>query len=212
MLTVKYPWIKSYEKKFLGTLSTVQLCKAKWNILRGGYRRVLRNKETSFGGRKWRFEDDMSFLKDCVMERRRHTTRGTEDPEGAALDNEEEFITIVKEEPMENLYDGSSDNIPDEEWVSTGVAGEAEQTGDGFKVANQGVSGVERVREVVKEVDCVTQFFLSMAETVKSLPLIMQARVKGEVFKAVNAAEVQYLQEKGCCRCKGDKNIDHTYS
>jgi hypothetical protein len=37
---------------------------------------------------------------------------------------------------------------------------------------------------------------LSLADTVKTLPPLVQAHVKAEVFRAVNSAEVKFLQEK----------------
>jgi hypothetical protein len=39
-------------------------------------------------------------------------------------------------------------------------------------------------------------FFLSMAETVKTLPPLVQARIKADVFSCVSAAEIKYLQRR----------------
>lgn len=178
----------------------MDLCKAKWNILRASYRRILRNRESGFSkrGTKWRFEDALSFLKKSVLERRRFLLERYKNELGNSAASDDEQLT-VKEEPTEIVFEEmSTDDV--EEWASScGSQHVQEQEAK--------VDPIEDKAEKQNEAgdgDNVRQFFLSLADTVKTLPPLAQARVKAEVFQAVSRAEIKFLEEKANTKQKED--------
>mgnify|MGYP005984809381 FL=1 len=127
----------------------------------------------------------MSFLQDCIQSRRRRQQEQRQSTECNLSEDEDGFD--VKIEPEEGNFEegvqeddkaSSCDSVPVADLVKC-------LQGDGGRLARGGV-----------EKDTVTQFFLSMAETVKSFPLLVQAEVKAEVFRCVSTAEIQYLSAK----------------
>ncbi|RZB41469.1 MADF DNA bdg and/or BESS domain containing protein [Asbolus verrucosus] len=171
----------------IGIKGIPDVCKSKWNILRGGYRRALRNKESGviYRGKKWRFEDDLSFLKNSVVERRKFLMREKKKNVENISDNDEE-ITLIKEEPTEITYEKLSDN-QDEEWTNSS---EKEMIKSGQQIDH------DMEKDGGNNIDSIKRLFLSLAETVKTLPPLVQAQVKAEVFQCVSSAEIKYLRDK----------------
>lgn len=164
----------------------VEVCKSKWNILRSGYRRALKTKnyEIPTGRcRKWRFMDDLSFLKDCFPDLKPWVF---ENYSNASSDNVNEFISIVNEPPkLKFKKRKNSEERPVSLASSSSPACEPEMI---FVESEQ--------KNDPNEIDPLRYFFLSLAETVRTLPPVLQAEVKADVFKVVSAAEVRFLTQK----------------
>ncbi|RZB41470.1 MADF DNA bdg domain containing protein [Asbolus verrucosus] len=172
-------------------------CRAKWTILRSGYRKALRNSQSDVINirKKWRFEDSMSFLRDCIQNRKSQRCFELKRKNSTTTNNvsdEDEDTVDIKEEPEELTYEESNEYIQEDDRMSScdsmAIADVLKMTTVKYPPTTD--------KERKENRDAVTQFFLSMAETVKILPPLMQAQIKAEVFSCVSAAEIKYLQKK----------------
>ncbi|KAK7868912.1 hypothetical protein R5R35_014222 [Gryllus longicercus] len=69
--------------------------------------------------------------------------------------------------------------------------------GGGPKRNAQALAAAAAVEETRRQRDTTRDFFLYLADTVKTFPPYLQAQVKGKCFDAVNSAELTYMSRKG---------------
>nr|CAD7591246.1 unnamed protein product [Timema genevievae] len=188
------------------------LCREKWNTLRGSYRRSLRSKASWFDvtgtgkkRKKWRFEDEMSFLFDFIQERESLTNFvGDEGASKDAIEFEDEIKQEADTDPLASSEIAKLSAQSETASLQGAPRPKKNPSDDGDKEDGLETTLDGYIRRKSRTMpsdqttaldDNVTRFFVSMAETVKGFPPLLQAYVKAEVFKSVNMAEVRYLKE-----------------
>lgn len=147
-------------------------CKNKWLNLRDQYRRTVRKQKIAdsqgIKKKKWRFEDDMTFLIPFLREK---TT------------NPDSFHTKIESDEAE--CDDSEQILTfDEEGDETMLT--SSKIIDDFSQFNE---------PKPKETTPLDAFFVAMAETVKTFTPIYQNIAKKRIFNIVSGIEMEILQQ-----------------
>ncbi|KAF5299490.1 hypothetical protein FQR65_LT01072 [Abscondita terminalis] len=142
-------------------------CKKHWTVLRDGFRRNLK-KRKSLGGsstKKWKYEDEMNFLKPYLKERPISSPTGynssTEDPEPTPEDT--------------GMQESEDDSV---------------EPSDSFKKEKRRPHQNTIVFENEDEIDSL---FYSLAKTVKKMDPYYRALAKARVCSIVSDLELQNL-------------------
>lgn len=176
-------------------------CKDRWESLRGQYRKHI-NKITKSGqaathSTKWKYEEQMSFLRPLFKDRERVTSLQQEDTEIEVRIGDTNTQELCNE-PVHQEKDEASDNnetIP-EAGPSRTKKRKKEQS-DTSASATLMKYLVERKKEE-QPTNPIDTFFSLMATTVKNFKPVDQNFIKSKVFSLVNDVELKYLtQEEG---------------
>lgn len=177
-------------------------CKDRWEGLRGQYRKHV-NKITKSGqaathSTKWKYEEQMSFLRPFFKDRERVTSLQQQDTEIEDTEIGDTNTQNVCNEPVHQEKDEAYDNnetIP-EAGPSRTKKRKKEQS-DTSASATLMKYLVERKKEEQPS-NPIDTFFSLMATTVKKFKPVDQHLIKSKVFSLVNDVELKYLtQEEG---------------
>lgn len=185
-------------------------CKRQWSILRDNFRRALRKKKElrlSHPGtrvKKWKFEDEMSFLLPHFRERETSASIKVE----LDCDSDGDFITSDSPTADSSEAYFESPQVQIEEQPGTSKrASEKSSKAENYSevvVPQQSASmkyvleteEKAKAEEVVHSLEDVDYFFLSLAATVKRFSPYHRAIAKAKLFSFVSELEIEDIKQK----------------
>jgi hypothetical protein len=191
--------------------TSIDDCKTRWTNLRAYYRRALQRRKTTSGQaskkvRKWRFEEQMQFLKNHMQERDT-VSNLTFNEEG---EEEEDVLTVETEEadfdkstplssPATSLSPApgvvAAKSLPSKKKKNAPTASLADALSTFIESRNRPTDKQpkEDTVEGAKKKSLMI-FFESIAESMIKFTELDCAEVKHEIFNIVNAKEIEILK------------------
>ncbi|XP_034176350.2 uncharacterized protein LOC117602439 isoform X2 [Osmia lignaria lignaria] len=174
-----------------------QDCRKTWALLRDSFRRAIKkqkkNSQANVTCKKWRYQDEMSFLIPFMKER---STLCILTPQTDEHDDYE--VNLDSESSIPSLdYTSdrvSTDNNPFNLSTATAVVRSTKcQRNNSFKNLSSEETLMKYVLDNKRNCDDIEQFFASMATTVKSFPPRERAVAKAKVFELISKMEIDIL-------------------
>ncbi|XP_068622049.1 uncharacterized protein [Battus philenor] len=190
-------------------------CKQRWQRLRDAYRRALNKKKNKSGLaakniKKWKYEEEMSFVASFFVERKRDSVELTSDDE--VLQNSDQINAAAE------FHDQTSDNEINDDLGVSAVESQHEDETTFCSISSQAQSET-KMRNKTKKAKIVPvhsasnvlmsrlldqhnmsrehneldRFFLNISETVKKFSPYQQALAKNKIFHLVSEMELQQL-------------------
>ncbi|CAH2268873.1 uncharacterized protein LOC120624633 [Pararge aegeria] len=214
-------------------------CKHKWQGLRDAYRRALNKRKQrvtekpSAKVKKWKFEDEISYLNRYLCEKRKMPPNDDEgDQNGGDFDNvsnsdfegnsecykndKEEMEHpenieqyIVAMDPANFAHSPSPNSGQNmqknsQKWVNS------QPSPSSYVTTNYSDDVIKEYKETEITHDQMDLFFLSLSNTVKSFSPYLQAIAKNKIFNLVSELEIQQLTPAKTNNILRPSTIPHT--
>lgn len=190
-------------------------CKKTWNNLRDAFRRAMKKSQTTSGQsakniKKWKYEEEMSFLRPHMRERDTISSLNLSDGESEA-NNDENGIVEVEEGDID--FDINSSNTESPTTSSSAEnkirsqklsLGQKELTKTNIRKQPTGSASATLMEYIIKtkeqnnvtetQQDGLDHFFLSIASTVKKFTPYNQNLAKAKIFSIVSDLELSELK------------------
>lgn len=190
-------------------------CKKTWNNLRDAFRRAMKKSQTTSGQsakyiKKWKYEEEMSFLRPHMRERDTISSLNLSDGESEA-NNDENGIVEVEEGDIDFDINSSITHINTEspttsssaenkirsqkELTKTNIRKRKQPTGSASATLMEYIIKTKEQNNVTEtQQDGLDHFFLSIASTVKKFTPYNQNLAKAKIFSIVSDLELSELK------------------
>ncbi|XP_076753030.1 uncharacterized protein LOC143424680 [Xylocopa sonorina] len=168
-------------------------CKDRWLSIRSQHRKVMRkkNRNGSAANRKWRYEDAMAFILDCMRNKSRLSYLPYDEDEDSAKN--EETSAEGRNETDNTAELDSALGLEDETGPTKTSRSKkpSEIAAITLKKSKMGKNGA--YRRIEWDEHPIDVFLRSMATTVKTFSRYDQHLVKNQIFSIVSNMEAKYL-------------------
>ncbi|XP_003396199.1 uncharacterized protein LOC126915783 [Bombus affinis] len=170
-------------------------CKKQWNSLRDSFRRSLRKRKDTKSGqaankiRKWRYEDEMSFLIPYMKERETITSVQVH----VSDESNDELDDVNTTEDNSNLIERSSSSKVSDIPIETFRRKMKREPATAVLMDYASSNTNRTVNEEQQTMDDIDLFFKSIALTVKKLSPYNQIIAKARVSSVISELQIQEL-------------------
>lgn len=154
-------------------------CKERWEQLRAQFRRNIRNKKNDIN--KWRYEDQMTFLKPFIKEKSRRLLLEEEDSlcSNTFVEGNQEMKQELDTSDIESVLPAKKIRLSQNTYFPNST--------------EENVSSQIFPDFIKNEINPIEGFFSLMATTVKKFDPQDQLNIKRQVFNIIMAMEEKYI-------------------